>query len=280
MSGTERPGPPLAAVIGWPIRHSRSPRIHGHWLARYGLPGHYVPVAIAPDRVEAGLAALAELGFAGCNVTIPHKEAALALAARRTPTAEAIGAANTLTFLPGGGFEADNTDAHGFITSLRAGAPGWHGPAGPALVLGAGGAARAILAGLLAADVPEIRLTNRTEARARELADHFGPRVRVVPWAGASEAAAGAALVVNTTALGMSGQAPLDVTLAAAPATAVVTDIVYQPLETPLLAEARARGLTAVDGFGMLLHQAAPGFERWFGRRPEVDAELRAAALA
>lgn len=147
MSGTEHPSAPLAAVIGWPIRHSRSPRIHGHWLARYGLPGHYVPVAIAPDRVEAGLAALAELGFAGCNVTIPHKEAALALAARRTPTAEAIGAANTLTFLPGGGFEADNTDAHGFITSLRAGAPGWDGPAGPALVLGAGGAARAILAG-------------------------------------------------------------------------------------------------------------------------------------
>lgn len=273
-------GPALAAVIGWPIRHSRSPRLHGHWLARYGIPGHYIPVAIAPDRLAEGLGALAELGFAGCNVTIPHKEAVLALAAEATATAWAIGAANTLTFRPGGGFAADNTDAYGFMASLRAGAPDWRGPAGPALVLGAGGAARAVLAGLLDAGVPELRLANRTPARAEMLAEHFGPRVSVVPWAEAGAAADGAATIVNTTALGMTGHPPLDFSLAAAPADAVVADIVYQPLETPLLAAARARGNVAVDGLGMLLHQAAPGFERWFGRWPEVDADLRAAVLA
>jgi shikimate dehydrogenase len=272
--------PHLAAVIGWPIGHSRSPALHGHWLKRYGIAGHYVPVAVAPGRLTESLAALASLGFRGCNVTIPHKEAALALAAEATGTARRIGAANTLTFLPDGGFHADNTDAYGFIANLRQSAPAWRAEAGPALVLGAGGAARAVVAGLIDAGVPELRLANRTRARAEELAAQFGPAVAVIDWPRASEAADGAATIVNTTSMGMEGQPPLEVGLDAAPATALVTDIVYWPLETPFLRVARARGLATVDGLGMLLHQAAPGFEAWFGVAPEVDADLRAAVLA
>ena len=272
--------PRLAAVIGWPIAHSRSPALHGHWLRRYGIAGHYIPVAVDPARLAESLAALATLGFRGCNVTIPHKEAALALAAEATPTARRIGAANTLTFRADGGFSADNTDAYGFIASLRQSAPGWTASAGPALVLGAGGAARAVAAGLLDAGAPEVRLANRTRPRAEDLAAHVGGAIRVLDWAEAEAAMEGTATIVNTTSLGMAGQPPLTLSLDAAPATALATDIVYQPLVTPFLAAAAARGLATVDGLGMLLHQGAPGFEAWFGRVPEVDEDLRAAVLA
>jgi len=272
--------PRLAGVIGWPIGHSRSPALHGHWLRRYGIAGHYVPVAVAPDRLEDSLRALALLGFRGCNATIPHKEAALALAAEASATARRIGAANTLTFRPDGSVFADNTDAYGFLANLRQAAPGWRAGAGPALVLGAGGAARAVVAGLIDAGVSELRLANRTRARAEELAAHFGAAVAVVDWARAEDAAEGVATIVNTTSLGMAGQPPLELRLNAAPETALATDLVYQPLVTPFLALAAARGLATVDGLGMLLHQAAPGFEAWFGVAPEVDGELRAAVLA
>ncbi len=272
-------GPPLAGVIGWPISHSRSPILHGHWLRRYGIGGFYVPVALAPETFAEGLRALRTVGFVGANVTVPHKEAALALASEITPRAARVGAANTLTFLPDGGLHADNTDVHGFLANLRQGAPGWSATAGPALVLGAGGAARAIVAGLIEEGCPEVRIANRTRDRADRLADHFAGRLTVVDWGFASAAMDGARTIVNTTVLGMAGQADLDVQLDAAPADAVVNDIVYVPLETPLLRAARRRGLTAVDGLGMLLHQAAPGFERWFGTKPAVDEDLRRAVL-
>jgi shikimate dehydrogenase len=271
--------PPLAGVIGWPVAHSLSPRLHGHWLRRYGIAGYYVPIGLAPEDFEPGLRSLHRLGFRGVNVTIPHKEAALALAATVTERAAAIGAANTLTFLPDGSILADNTDGYGFIANLRQEAPGWSATAGPALVLGSGGSARAIVAALLAEGAPEIRLANRNRGRAEAVAGHFGARVAVVDWSEASAAAASAATIVNTTPVGMAGDAvPVD--LGAAPAWALVADIVYGAEPTPFIAEARRRGLAVAEGLGMLLHQAVPGFEAWFGRRPEVDAELRAAVLA
>jgi shikimate dehydrogenase len=273
--------PPLAGVIGWPIAQSRSPRLHGHWLRRYGIVGHYVPLGPASDAdFAATLDVLPRIGFRGVNVTLPYKEHALRLAATVTDRAGRIGAANTLTFQPEGGYVADNTDGYGFLQNLRQGAPDWRAAHGPAVVLGAGGAARAVLDALLTDGAPAIRLANRGRDRAEALAAHFGPRVEVVDWAEAEAALDGAATIVNTTSLGMVGQPPLSLRLDAAPVTALVNDIVYRPLETPLLAAARARGMPAVDGLGMLLHQAAPGFEAWFGRAPEVDADLRAAVLA
>jgi shikimate dehydrogenase len=272
--------PPLAGVLGWPIGHSRSPRLHGHWLARYGIEGYYVPIALPPEGFARGLASLPGLGFRGVNVTIPHKEAALALATEATERAREIGAANTLTFGAGGAIHADNTDAYGFVANLRQEAPGWSAAAGPALVLGAGGAARAVVAALLAEGCAEVRVANRTEARAGTLRDHFGPRILPIGWAAVAEAAGDAATIVNTTSLGMEEEAAVPLDLEAVPAAALVTDIVYGAEPTPFVRAARARGLVAVDGIGMLLHQGVPGFERWFGRRPEVDAELRAAVLA
>jgi shikimate dehydrogenase len=268
---------PVAAVLGWPIGHSRSPALHGHWLRRYGLPGAYVPLAVAPETAEAALRALPALGFAGANVTLPHKELALRVAHSATERALRIGAANTLV-IRDGHIEADNTDGFGFIENVRAGAPGWN-PIRPALVLGAGGAARAVIDALLAEGVRELRLANRTRARAEALAAQFGERVRVMDWAAAGEAADDAGVIVNTTSLGMEGQPGLDFTFDAAPADAVATDLVYVPLQTPFLAAAAARGLTTVDGLGMLLHQARPGFAAWFGREPMVDDALRAAVL-
>lgn len=270
---------PLAGVIGAPVAHSRSPALHGHWLARYGIRGFYVPLHVAAEDLAGALAALPKLGFVGANVTLPHKEAALALADAASDRARAIGAANTLVFGPGGRVFADNTDGIGFLTNLQEGAPGWRAEAGPALVLGAGGAARAVVQALIAAGVPELRLANRTPERAEALAAAFGAKVRVVPWAGAESALEGAGLLVNTTSLGMTGKGALDFSLKALAPGAVVNDLVYNPLETELLKEARARGALAVDGLGMLLHQAAPGFEAWFGRKPEVDAALRQAVL-
>jgi shikimate dehydrogenase len=272
--------PHLAAVIGWPIAHSRSPRLHRHWLDRYGINGHYIPIARRPEAFESGLRALATLGFRGTNVTIPHKEAALALASQVTHRARTIGAANTLTFLADGEIHADNTDGYGFIANLRQEAPGWSTATGPALVLGSGGSARAVVAGLIEAGVPELRIANRNRARAEALRDFFGGQVTVVDWSDATDAAASAAIIVNTTPVGMNGDDAAPIALAGVPRETLIADIVYGAEPTPFVAEARRLGLRTVDGVGMLLHQAAPGFERWFGRRPEVDAELRAAVLA
>lgn len=272
--------PALAGVVGWPIGHSRSPRLHGHWLRRYGIDGYYIPIALPPDGLAAGLHALRTLGFRGINVTIPHKEAALALADEATDLARAIGAANTLTLRTDGTIHADNTDGYGFVANLRQQVPAWRAGAGPALVLGAGGSARAVVAALVAEGAPEVRVTGRTLSRAEALAAHFGPPVVALPWAAAGVAAGDAAVIVNTTPLGMAGNAELPLSLDGVPPTTLVTDLVYGGEPTPFVAEARRRGFAAVDGLGMLLHQAAPGFERWFGVRPEVDEALRRAVLA
>ncbi|MGS4945758.1 shikimate dehydrogenase [Meridianimarinicoccus sp. RP-17] len=271
---------PLAGVIGHPIAHSRSPRLHGFWLSRLGLPGHYVPLDVAPGDLAMVLAALPRAGFLGVNVTTPHKEAALALAHSATERAQRIGAANTLTFRADGGFEADCTDGEGFIANLRQERPDWRADTGPVAVYGAGGAARAVLDALIAAGATEIRLANRTRARADALRDAFGPAIHVVDWADAGAIADGAATLVNTTSLGMSGQPPFDVPLAGMASGALATDVVYAPLDTPFLQAARAAGAGTVDGLGMLLHQAAPGFAHWFGQLPVVDAETRARVLA
>ena len=265
----------LAGVIGFPIAHSRSPRLHGHWLQRYGIDGHYVPLQIAPEDFAKSLKILPKMGFAGVNVTIPHKEAALALADIATPLARRIGAANTLTFTAQG-IEADNTDAHGFTWNILDTAPDWTPRC--VAVIGAGGASRAVIAALQDRGATEIRLTNRSPDRARHLAAEFG--ATAVPWAARESMLEGCDTLVNATSLGMNGQPPLALKLDVLPQTAIVNDLVYSPLETPLLASARARGNPAIDGLGMLLHQAAPGFQRWFGVTPTVDRELREWVLA
>ncbi len=266
----------LAGVMGWPIMHSRSPRLHRYWLDHYGLAGAYVPLAIKAEGLEAALRALPALGFAGCNLTIPHKEAALRIVDAASPLARRIGAVNCIVVRADGSLEGRNYDAFGFTESLRERAPDLRFAAGPAVVIGAGGASRAILAGLMDEGVPEIRLINRSPARAQALAAEFGEPVRAVPWEARAKALEGAAILVNTTSQGMVGEAPLDLALDALPVSALVVDIVYVPLETPLLAAARARGNRVVDGLGMLLHQARPAFEAWFGIDPKVTPELRA----
>jgi len=264
-----------ACVIGWPITHSRSPLIHGYWLETYGIEGAYTKQAVRPEDVGAFLAALAERGLRGCNVTLPHKAAALAAAGHREPAAIDIGAANTL-WLENNTLCATNTDAYGFMTHLAQSAPGWDAIDAPVSVLGAGGAARAVVYGLLQAGVSEIRLFNRTLARAEDLARHFGHRVKPLEWSQREALSRDAGLLVNTSALGMTGAEPLAMDVSGLREGAVVADIVYVPLETDLLARARKRGLRTVDGLGMLLHQAAPGFAKWFGVTPEVTPELRA----
>jgi len=270
---------PLAGVIGSPIAHSRSPNVHGHWLKTYGIRGHYIPMDIARDDLETVIRTLPRMGFVGVNVTIPHKEAVMAIADQITDRATLIGAANTLIFRKDGKIHADNTDGYGFFENLRSGAPDWTPKDGPAVVLGAGGAARAVVASLTGAGVPEVLLSNRTRIRAEKLKEDFGNRVRVVDWVQAGNILEEAALVVNTTSLGMVGKPELRVPLDGLDKGAVVTDLVYTPLKTHLLQVAEATGCTIVDGLGMLLHQAVPGFERWFGVRPDVDAATRAAAL-
>lgn len=277
---TNHPRIPLAGVIGHPVAHSRSPALHGFWLRRYGIKGHYVPLDIPPQDFAAALRMLPKLGFVGVNVTIPHKETLLALADRVTERAARIGAANTVTFLPDGGIEADNTDGLGFIANLQQTAPGWRPASGPAAVFGAGGAARAVVAALLDAGVPELRIANRSLARAQALQQDFGPRVTVTDWDKAETMLDGAATVVNTTALGMTGKEDFAVPLDRLAPGALATDIVYTPLKTGFLTAAEAHGALIVDGLGMLLHQAAPGFERWFGQRPVVDDETRRVVLA
>lgn len=268
-----------AGVVGWPIEHSRSPLIHGHWLKTYGIAGSYTKIAVAPEEAADFFATLAQRGLAGCNVTVPLKEIAFAAAEVKDPSAVAVGAANTL-WLDGGRLHAANTDSFGFMRHLELSAPQWREGGDQVAILGAGGAARAIVHGFLEAGVAEVRVLNRTRARAEALAAHFGPRVTVHDWAAREDVSAGAAVLVNTTTIGMKGVGSLGMDLSRLGPRAVVADIVYVPLETELLARARARGLTAVDGLGMLLHQAAPGFERWFGVRPEVTPELRDLVVA
>ena len=277
---SDLPRIPLACVIGHPIAHSRSPVLHGYWLKRYGIKGHYIPIDIAPLDLPNLLRTLPQLGFVGANVTIPHKEAILNIADIVTDRAALIGAANTLIFRKDGKIHADNTDGSGFIANLRQNAPHWVPTSGPAVILGAGGAARAVVAALIEVGVPEIRLTNRTRARADALRSDFGAKVHVHEWVQVSNLLEDAATLVNTTSLGMTGKPDLRLSLDRLNPQALVTDLVYTPLKTQLLIEAEARGNTVVDGLGMLLHQAAPGFERWFGLRPEVDEATRKAVLA
>jgi len=277
--GTADNRPLLAGVIGWPVAHSRSPLIFAHWFAETGLDGAYVRLATRPEDFAQVFRALPKAGFRGVNVTIPHKVTALELADSASPAARAIGAANTIRFDADGQIHADNTDGYGFIENLRDGAPTWNPGAGPALVLGAGGASRAVIHALLDAGAPVIRLTNRSRDKAEALAAHFGPRIVLVDWAARDTATGDATTIVNTTSLGMTGKPPLELALNDAPATALVTDIVYAPLETPLLAAARVRNLATVDGLGMLLHQARPGFRAWFGVSPTVTPALRRAVL-
>ncbi|TWA68576.1 shikimate dehydrogenase [Azospirillum baldaniorum] len=269
----------LAGVMGWPIGHSRSPRLHGYWLEHYGIDGAYVPLAVPPDRIEQAIRALPALGFRGCNVTVPHKEAAYRTVDRLDATAKRMGAVNTIVVGEDGSLEGRNTDGFGFIENLRSGAPGWSAADGPALVIGAGGAARAVVASILDEGAPRVWLVNRTRARADELAADIGGAIETADWVSRETLLEGAALVVNTTTQGMAGQPPLELDLRALPGSAVVTDIVYTPLMTPLLTAAQARGNRVVDGVGMLLHQARPGFAAWFGREPEVTEGLKAAVL-
>lgn len=268
---------PFAAVIGWPIGHSKSPIIHRHWLAELGLSGDYVPLGIAPEDFATELRQLESRGFVGANVTIPHKEAALALADTVTDRARRIGAANTLVFR-GGKIHADCTDGEGFLANLKQNAPDWDPAKGPAVILGAGGAARAIIVSLLDAGCPEVIVTNRTRTRADALASTFP--IFVSDWDSRVDATAGCATLVNTTSLGMTGQPPLDMSLDLCANDCLVTDIVYTPLKTDLLKSAEALGLPTVDGIGMLLHQAVPGFEAWFGQKPAVTPSLREKVLA
>ncbi|OYX44630.1 MAG: shikimate dehydrogenase [Rhodobacterales bacterium 32-67-9] len=277
---TEHPRIPLAGVIGSPIAHSKSPRLHGHWLKAYGIAGYYIPMDVAQSELREVIAALPKAGFVGVNVTIPHKETVLALADVVTDRAALIGAANTLIFRKDGRIHADNTDGYGFIANLRQNAPGWAPTAGPAAVIGAGGAARAVIASLIEVGVPEIRLANRTRTRAEALRQEFGAKVVVHDWVQAGNMMEGATTIVNTSSLGMVGKPDFRVPLDALSPNAVVTDLVYTPLRTRLLEEAAEIGCVTVDGLGMLIHQAAPAFERWFGVRPEVDQAVRDAVLA
>jgi shikimate dehydrogenase len=277
---TDHPRIPLAGVLGSPVAHSRSPALHGYWLRRYGIRGHYIPMDVAQANLKHVLATLPLMGFVGLNVTIPHKESVLALADIVSDRAALIGAANTLIFRKDGRIHADNTDGAGFIANLRQNAPQWQPNLGPAAVLGAGGAARAVIAALIEVGVPEIRLANRTRPRADALRSDFGAKVVVHDWVQAAGMLEGCTTVVNTTSLGMTGKPDFTVPLHALRPGTLVTDLVYTPLKTQFLIEAEAQGCTVVDGLGMLLHQAAPGFERWFGLRPDVDDATRHAVLS
>jgi shikimate dehydrogenase len=268
----------VAGVIGWPVGHSRSPRLHGYWLDYHGIDGTYIPFAVKPGEFAAAVAGLAAAGLRGVNVTLPHKSAALAACDAVDENARRIGAVNTIIFKDDGTMRGSNTDAFGFLENIRQNAA-WR-VGGSAVVLGAGGAARAVCVALADAGMDEIHIVNRTGARAERLVTDLGSPFQMLAWEARHDALAGAALLVNTTLLGMTGQPPLDLDLSALPEDAVVNDIVYAPLETDLLARARARGNKVVDGLGMLLHQARPGFEAWFGVAPAVTGELREFVLS
>jgi shikimate dehydrogenase len=270
---------PLAGVIGSPIAHSKSPALHTHWLKTLGIAGHYIPIDVAQEDLEHIIKTLPKMGFVGVNVTVPYKEKVMDFADLVTDRAALIGSANTLIFRKDGKIHADNTDSYGFIQNLRQKAPDWDPKAGPAAILGAGGAARAVIAALVEVGVPEILISNRTKARAEKLKADFGKRLRVVDWVQAGNMLEEAATVINTTSLGMVGKPPLRVPLDGLQKATLVTDLVYAPLMTHLLNEANEAGCVTVDGLGMLLHQAVPAFERWFGVRPQVTDETRAAVL-
>lgn len=271
---------PRAGVIGNPISHSLSPKLHSYWLKRYGIAGEYTALKVTEDELETTLRSLPKQGFIGANITIPHKVGVMQFADQITDRATLIGAANTLTFKEDGRIFADNTDGYGFMANLRQGAPDWDPKAGPAAIFGAGGAARAIIVALADAGVPEIIIANRTRPKAEALRADFGARVNVVDWVQADKMLEDANTVINTTSLGMVGAQDFKVSLDSLRPQAVVTDIVYNPLRTPFLEAAAAKGCITVDGLGMLLHQGVPGFERWFGPRPEVDDATRAAVLS
>jgi shikimate dehydrogenase len=273
----------LAGIMGWPVAHSRSPALHGFWLAEHGIDGTYVPLAVPPERLEQALRALPALGFRGCNLTIPHKPMALAVMDRIDPAARRIGAMNTVVVAEDGSLEGSNTDVYGFRENLREQAGDWDPTVGSAVVLGAGGSARSVVAALTEAGVSEIRLVNRTVARAESLARDLaqpGTRITTHSWRARAEVLRDGGILVNTTSLGMDKEPPLELDLRTLPVSAVVVDIVYVPLETPLLAAARRRGHRVVDGLGMLLHQGRPGFAAWFGATPQVTPELRATMQA
>ncbi len=279
MTNPDDPRPLIAGVCGFPISQSKSPLLFRHWFDRYGIAGTYTPLRIAAVDFESVLPALIKAGFRGVNCTLPHKLTALQIADTVSDAARSIGAANTLTFSDDGAIDADNTDWFGFIQNLRQGCPDWNPSSGPAMMLGAGGAARAGIYALLDAGCPEVLLANRTRAKADELAEFFGERVTVVDWSERATALGGVSTIANSTSLGMVGSNPLELDLDGAPTNALVTDMVYNPLETKLLKDAKARGMRTVDGLGMLLHQARPGFRLWFGQDPEVTNDLRNACL-
>ena len=268
-----------AGVIGWPVSHSLSPRLHGFWLKELGIDGTYSALAVAPDGLENSLRSLPERGFAGVNLTLPHKEAAATIVDTMDSVASRTGAVNTIVVGADGNLAGSNTDGYGFIENLKSCAPEWTADNKSAVILGAGGAARAIIAALLDVGLKELRLVNRTLWRAESLKDDIGGAIIVVPWADRTKALEGAGLLVNTTTLGMTDEEPLEIDLSPLPAKAVVTDIVYAPLTTPLLKDAAGRGNLTVDGLGMLLHQARPGFDQWFGAEPVVTDALRAHVL-
>jgi shikimate dehydrogenase len=270
----------LAGVMGWPVAHSHSPVLHRYWLERHGVAGDYVKLAVPPQKLGPALHALPNLGFAGCNLTIPHKEQALAFIDEVDPEAKTIGAVNTIIVRSNGKLYGMNSDGFGFIANLHAEAPNWQAATGPAVVLGAGGAARAVVSALLAEGVAQLRLLNRHHERALTLKSACNGDIEVKPWEQRAAALDGAALLVNATSLGMAGEPALDLPLDRLPPEAVVNDIVYTPLETPLLVAARRRGNRVVDGLGMLMHQGRLGFAAWFGIEPEVTPALRARMLA
>ena len=266
---------PLVAVIGAPIAHSKSPLIHNHWLSLYSIPGHYVPIYSPPENLEETLTAMRQLGFVGANVTVPNKEKIISYCDSLSREASRVKAVNTIKFMPDGTIFGHNTDVYGFITNLRQEEEKLPCFDKTALVLGAGGAARAVLTGLLDEGMAKIYVTNRTLARAEDLANEFGEKISVISWEARSSVVEEADYIVNTTILGMHGERALDLDLSKIKNTTVVNDIVYTPLETPLLREARLKGAKTVDGLGMLLHQAVPGFEKWFGKKPQVNDLLR-----
>ena len=270
----------MAGVMGWPVAHSRSPVIHNHWIRQYGLQGAYGLFPVQPERIEDAIRGLRALGLAGCNVTIPHKVNALKLMDVVDPLALRMGAINTIVVTPEGVLHGYNNDGFGYIQSLRDAKPDWQAAAGPITVLGAGGAARAVVLSLLDEGAKEIRLINRTRAKAQALADEFGAAIQVVDWSERSEALSDIALLVNTTDQGMHGQPELDIQLDRLPQSALVSDAIYIPLETPLLRAARLRGNETVNGLGMLLNQARPAFKAWFGVMPEITPALRQAIMA
>ena len=265
----------LAGVMGWPVMHSRSPLMHNHWFEQQGLRGSYVPLAIAPCGLEPALRALAPLGFSGCNLTIPHKQDAMAIVDEVDAVARAIGAISCVVVRPDGTLFGTNNDWLGFMANLRSAYPDWQPEAGPVTVIGAGGGARAVCYGLAQAGVSEIRLVNRTRARAEAVAAQLSAPITAIDWQDRAQALAGVSLVVNTTSQGMVGMAPLDLALDHLPPSAIVADIIYTPLQSPLLEQAAARGHQTLNGLGMLLYQGVPAWKLWFGVGPQVTETLR-----